>query len=187
VNLPVRVSDDDRQMFVDRLCRACGAGSLTLDEFEGRIDLVYQATDRSEMERIVADLPVEQDQSTQEGQRMATAPRRRWSVGLVGGTVHQGRWRIPARFTHVGLVGSARLDLGAASVSGPNTTITVFNLVGSTDVRVPSHINVEVEGFSLVGGRNVEAGNSARLESAPLVRLRVFSLIGGTRVRSSNG
>jgi hypothetical protein len=63
----------------------------------------------------------------------------------------------------------------------------VFNLVGGTDVRVPSHINVEVEGFSLVGGRSVDAGNSARLESAPLVRLRVFSLVGGTRVRSSNG
>lgn len=139
------------------------------------------------MERIVADLPVEPDRSTQEVQRVATEPARRWSVRLVGGTVHQGRWRIPARFTHVGLVGSALLDIGTASVSGPNTTISVFNLVGGTDVRVPSHINVEVEGFSLVGGRNVDAGNSERLEGAPLVRLRVFSLIGGTRVRSSNG
>ncbi len=41
MNLPIRVADGDRQPIVDRLCRACGNGLLTLDEFEERVGLAY--------------------------------------------------------------------------------------------------------------------------------------------------
>jgi len=44
---------------------------------------------------------------------------------------------------------------------------------------------VEVSGFSVLGGRNVEVDERAAGPNAPLLRVTSFSILGGLRVHSS--
>jgi hypothetical protein len=179
MNLPVRVADGDRQPIVDRLCRACGSGLLTLDEFEERVGLAYGVTDRAELDRLVADLPAEAQVAVP-----TPASARRWSISLLGSVAHRGRWLVPTRFLQIGLIGGTELDLGTASLASPDTTITVVTLVGGSDVRVPDHVNIEVSGFSVLGSKTIDR-REASAPGAPLVRLKVYSILGSTRVRST--
>src|SRR4051812_1819916 len=54
----VRVSDDDRQRVVALLSKHTGEGRLTLDEFEARVDEVWNAKKQSELQHTLRELPV---------------------------------------------------------------------------------------------------------------------------------
>jgi Domain of unknown function (DUF1707)/Cell wall-active antibiotics response 4TMS YvqF len=179
MNLPIQVTDDERQELVGRLCRACGQGLFTLDEFEQRVERAYNLASRTDFDSLAADLPAEQTVVP------ASVPGRSWSVSLLGGSSHRGRWTVAPRFVQLGLIGSSDLDLGVAALSSPNTTITVVSLIGSTTVRVPDHVSVQVSGFSVLGSKTVDPRDALNRPDAPTVHLRIFSLLGSARVRSS--
>lgn len=179
MNLPIQVTDAERQELVGRLCRACGQGLLTLDEFEQRVERAYNVASRTDFDGVAAGLPAEQTVAT------TSAPGRSWSVSLLGGSSHRGRWTVAPRFVQLGLIGSSDLDLGSAALSSPQTTITLVTLIGSSTVRVPDHVNVQVSGFSVLGSKTVDPRDALHRPDAPTVHLRVFSLIGSARVRSS--
>ena len=80
------------------------------------------------------------------------------------------------------LIGETRFDLGQATVSGPDATITVVSLIGGTRIRVPEGIDVEVTGGSLLGSHSVNIDQRVTSASAPKVRIRGLSLIGDFRV-----
>ena len=52
----------------------------------------------------------------------------------MGGGTHAGRWRIAPRSTVVNLMGGADLDLTRATVEEMETEITVFSLMGGSDI-----------------------------------------------------
>ncbi|HEX2134240.1 MAG TPA: DUF1707 domain-containing protein [Actinophytocola sp.] len=56
-NYPVRASDAERERVATLVSDAAGEGRLTLAEAEERMNLIYAATYRYELERFVADLP----------------------------------------------------------------------------------------------------------------------------------
>jgi Domain of unknown function (DUF1707) len=53
----MRVSDAERQAVQDRLRLAQSVGQLDLDEFDERVQTVWAARTRGELERVTADLP----------------------------------------------------------------------------------------------------------------------------------
>lgn len=53
----LRVSDAEREHVVSLLQRAIGRGLIDLDEFTERTDLAYNATTRSQLNIVLADLP----------------------------------------------------------------------------------------------------------------------------------
>ena len=55
---PTRATDADRDRVVERLQSALGAGALTFDEIEERLDAVYRARTQADLAPLVADLPV---------------------------------------------------------------------------------------------------------------------------------
>jgi len=55
------------------------------------------------------------------------------------------------------------------------------SLIGGAKVVVGPEVRVEVGGFSLIGGRDVERVREVPA-NAPVVRISAWSLIGGTRV-----
>src|SRR3954471_12982900 len=101
------------------------------------------------------------------------------SVALIGGVRHSGTL---TRRTHVTLVGGMDIDLSAAEIPPEGVTITKVSLVGGVSLIVPADARVEVSGFVLVGGRDVERGNASG-PGAPVVRVRAFGLAGGVKVR----
>jgi hypothetical protein len=73
-------------------------------------------------------------------------------------------------------------DLTGADVPPGGAEITKVSLVGGASVVVPPDVRVEVSGFSLVGGRDVERVREVPAD-APVLRIRAFGLTGGVRVR----
>lgn len=172
----IRASDAERDAALGVLREAVAEGRLTLEELGERTGAALAARTRPELELVTADLPAVP----------AAPPGRgtRWLVGLLGGDDRAGRWRIAPRCTVVNVMGGCDLDLREAIVEAPETVITVWSLMGGSDVIVPEGVAVEMGGFALLGGNDLKVGGPPPPEGAPVVRVRAFSLLGGTDVRS---
>lgn len=173
----VLASDVEREQVAARLGRAVGEGRLTLTEFSDRVGQAHAARTRADLEPLTADLP-------------ATAPapsggpaKTSWMVSPVGGTRRSGRWRVPAKSVAVTLIGGASLDLSDAEFAAPEVVFTVWSAIGGVSVTVPPGVRVEVEGFSVLGGRVVNL--PAPGPNAPTLRIRLYSVVGGVSVSSA--
>ncbi|RKS80272.1 hypothetical protein CLV35_0698 [Motilibacter peucedani] len=105
-------------------------------------------------------------------------------LALLGGLRRSGTWEVPPRLQVFAAVGGADLDLTQATLP-PVTEITKISLVGGLRVRVPAHVRVEVEGFSLVGPRPSSPVGPAAGPDVPVVRLRAYGAFGGVAVVTS--
>ncbi len=106
----------------------------------------------------------------------------RVAVPLIGGLRRSGAIALRPSTTLVTLIGGANLDLTEARIPASGSTFTKVSLIGGVSVVVPPGVRVEVGGFSLIGGRNVE--QPADLPpTAPVLRIRAWGVIGGVRVR----
>lgn len=110
------------------------------------------------------------------------ARRRRWVVGILGGTDQKGRWRLERRTWVICVLGGAKLDLGQAEPDAPESVITVLALFGGADITAPPGVPVELTGFSFLGGKSDERPRGPALPGCPLVRVRVFCALGGVKV-----
>ncbi len=181
----IRASDDERARVVDQLNGACGDGRLTLAEFDERLEKAMKAVTRGDLAAITNDLPGD-ERSNPLGpltQDASVAGRdRQLSFHVVGGLRARGRWRIPRELVHISILGRTRLDLSEAELTAPTVTLTLFSVVGGVRVRVPESLALEVEGFSILGGRRISPRARAH-PGSPVVRIRAFSILGGVRVR----
>ncbi len=169
-------SDDDCQAVVARLTEHTGAGHLTLGEFDDRARRVYLAASTADLAAVTADLPA---------LRAPVGPRRRarrWVVSLLGGATVSGRWRLRGHLTSVSVLGGSDIDLRQVEIDDADVTITSICLMGGDDIYVPDGVDVEVSGFSLLGGSDQHGSSAFGHRGAPLVRIRVFCLMGGTDV-----
>lgn len=174
----IRASDAEREAVVARLRTAAGEGRLALDELAERLDRAFAAVTRSDLEPLTRDLP-EQDPDAR-----PSAKSRRWVVGIMGGGTQKGRWRIAPQCTVLNVMGGADLDLTGAIVSGPETEIRVFSLMGGSDIVVPDGVHVEMSGFALMGANDLRLEDRpAPPPGAPVVRVRAWSVMGGTDVK----
>jgi hypothetical protein len=102
-------------------------------------------------------------------------------VSPMGGLRRTGPIALRPSTTIVTLVGGVDLDLTEASVPPAGARLTKVSLVGGTSLVVGAGVRVEIGGFSLIGGRKVEAADVPA--DAPVLRVRNWSVIGGVRVR----
>jgi ketosteroid isomerase-like protein len=172
-----RASDAEREATATRLRTAAGEGRLTLDELADRLEAAFGAVTRAELEPLTADLP-------EQAPPVPAMKARRWIVGIMGGATYRGRWRIAERCTVVNIMGGADVDLTRAIVEGAETEITVFSLMGGSDIVVPDGVHVELTGFAVMGGNDLRLEDAAPpAPGAPAVRVRAYSLMGGTDVK----
>lgn len=81
--------------------------------------------------------------------------------------------------TLVTFLGSTRVD--ATMTSGPDPSIKVVAIFGSTTIRVPIGSRIQLEGFTLVGSRSLEV----RSGEGPEIAVRSYSLLGSVSVTDS--
>jgi hypothetical protein len=108
-----------------------------------------------------------------------------WYVNLLGGTKMRGPWRMPTDMVVISPLGGANLDFDQAELpAGATPILTKVSLIGGVSLRVPPEIEVQVEGFRLLGGVRIEpgAGPSGATPSGTVLRVREYSLIGGVHV-----
>jgi class 3 adenylate cyclase len=181
--LAMRVADADRDRTVALLREHVVAGRLTLDEFSDRAGRALGATTRGELEAVMSDLP-EVSVPTATGTVVTPRARRRWHIAVMSGHDTKGRWRIGDKTNAVAIMGGCDLDLRSAEIEGPEVVITAFAFWGGINVIVPEGFDVELVGFSFMGGRSLKLRDVPIIPGSPRIVVRGFAVMGGIDVKS---
>lgn len=190
-DLPLRISDAERNKAVAFLRHHCGEGRLTLDEFSDRVGLVFEAMTAADLEAVTRDLPAIPMPRVEAVEPLATSTgvRRRgvsrFTFACMGGGQRRGRWRLEGHHLVVVFMGGSQLDLRGAEIVGDEVTITIVAFMGGAQVIVPEGVAVELSGAAFMGGKSTKVNeNVARIPGTPLVRVQAYPIMGGVAVRS---
>src|SRR5579875_535639 len=175
-------SDAEREATVAQLNDAGREGRLQLEEFSDRVDRALSARTRGELEALVQDIPRSSSTPAPPARSTANQGSTQWNVSPLGGLRRRGHWRVAGKITSIHLLGGMDLDLREAEFASPEVTLESFSLLGGVELIVPPGVNVEVSGFLLLGGQEIDDDELAN-PGAPTLHVRCFSLIGGVRVR----
>src|SRR5205807_100378 len=93
----------------------------------------------------------------------------RFAVTFKSSLCRAGGWRVPERFTTVVYKGDGVLDLRAAELTAPVTTISAVAYKSRIDILVPPGVRVETGGLGAPPG---PAGRSSGRWTVPLPSLR---------------
>jgi class 3 adenylate cyclase len=185
--LSERVADGDRDHTVTILREHVVDGRLTLDEFSERVGRALEAKTRGDLEAVMADLPAPAPPSAtvpEEAPPEAPRKQRRWHIAVLSGHSTKGRWRISGKTNAVAVMGGCDLDLRRAEIAGPEVSITAFTLMGGIQIVVPEGFEVDLRGFSFMGGRDLKLRDVPRVPGSPTIVVRAFAIMGGIEVKS---
>ena len=178
----VRASDSERDAAASRLQAAFAEGRLDDTEFDERMRAALTARTRTDLARLTTDLPAEAlaPLPVPAGQQPG-----RFAVTFKSSLRRAGRWRVPERLTTVVYKGEGLLDLRAAELTAPVTTISAVAYKSRIDILVPPGVRVEAGGLSVsTGGAEPEAPLSG---NAPVVHVRGYSYKGTVEVAGRPG
>jgi hypothetical protein len=181
----IRVGDRDRDAVAHRLQDAFAEGRLDDDEFDQRMRAALTARVSTDLDVLTTDLPAA---SAARPAAVATAagagPKPgRLAIAYKSSIRRGGRWRVPVRFHCVIYKGTGRLDLRAAELAGPATTMVVTAYKSHVDVLVPPGIRVELDGFGVSKGWSAEEDLERLLPAdAPVVHVRGIAYKGTIEV-----
>jgi Domain of unknown function (DUF1707)/Cell wall-active antibiotics response 4TMS YvqF len=182
----LRVSDAERDVTLKVLNEHAAVGRLTLDELEERAGKAIAAKTRGELAALTTDLPQEGAGGVPAVQRPAAVAGERkpvrWMVAIMGGGHRRGRFRAVGSINAIGIMGGDEIDLREAEMEGGELTLNIFSLMGGANVYVPDSIEVELGGFSLMGGNEVKGSERLPRSGAPVVHIRGFALMGGATI-----
>ena len=184
--LTERVADADRDRTVAQLREHVVDGRLTLDEFSERVGLALDARTRGDLDAVMVDLPEFRSTGQQLPEPTSTPVRkkRRWHVAVMSGHSTKGRWRISGKTNAVAVMGGCDMDLRRAEIEGPEVEITAVAFWGGINIIVPEGFDVELQGFSFMGGRELRLRDVPIVRGSPRIVVRGFSIMGGIIVKS---
>jgi uncharacterized protein DUF1707 len=174
----VRASDAEREQTVELLREHTVNGRLTLEEFAQRVEAVYGARTRAELEALTNDVPAG---SEAPAERTHRRPKRFTGVAF-GSVERKGRWRVPRSAGLVAVFGDVDIDLRTAEIEHRVVTITSLLLFANADFYVPTRVDVDFGGLAVFGHRREHGDDAAPMTDAPLIRIRVYSLFGTSDV-----
>jgi hypothetical protein len=178
----IRASDRDRDGAAQRIQEAFADGRLDDEEFDDRMRAVLTARTTGDLDRLTADVPAP---AARGGTGVAGGSPGRWAVAYKNSIRRGGRWRVPERFQALVYKGSGWLDLRAAELTAPVTTVLALAYKSRIDILVPPGVRVEMEGFGVSKGWS-DAENLERLapRDAPVVQVRGIAYKGSVEVRT---
>ncbi len=169
----IRVSDRDRDAVAHRLQEAFAEGRLSDEEFDQRMRAALTARLSTDLEPLIQDLPATAERPATVAPVVAGRKPGRFAIAYKGSIRRGGRWRVPERFSTVVYKGSGRIDLRAAELAGPVTTIVAVAYKSHIDVLVPLGVRVDLEGFGISKSWSAEEELDSRLPpDAPVVHVR---------------
>ncbi len=184
MNPAIRASDRERDAATHRLQEAFAEGRLDDTEFDTRMRSALSARTRADLDGLLADLPQASPAASPPavaGTTPARAPGR-LSVAFKSSVRRSGRWRVPDRYTAVVYKGGGWLDLRAAELTSPVTTLAAVAYKSRITILVPPGIRVEAGGF----GADLDTDPAAVVPAdAPVLHVRGFTYKGTVEVRST--
>jgi hypothetical protein len=180
----IRASDQDRDAVAQRLQQAFAERRLDDDEFDERMRAALTARTGTDLDKLTADLPALAPGSTAPAADPARRPGR-WALAYKSSIRRGGRWRVPERFTSVVYKGGGLLDLRAADLTAPVTTVVAVAYKSRIDILVPPGVRVEMEGFGVSKGWSAEEDLDITLpHNAPTVHVRGIAYKGTIETRT---
>jgi hypothetical protein len=169
----LRVGDRDRDAVAHRLQDAFAEGRLDDEEFDQRMRAALTARLSSDLAVVVQDLPASAGSPAAVAPVVAGRKPGRFAVAYKSSVRRGGRWRVPERFSTLVYKGSGRLDLRAAELTGPVTTVLAVAYKSRIDVLVPLGVRIDLEGFGVSKGWSAEEELERLLPAdAPVVHVR---------------
>ena len=177
-----------RDRVIEILTEQFADDTLTLEEFERRLDLAHQAATEEALRALLppdAQTPVAQAGGSPPSRRVSadTVKERSLVLGFWGGSQRSGNW-VPARKNYVvAFQGAAVLDLREARFGPGVTEIVVFCTMGGVNIIVSPDLQVDFGGVGVCGGFDlVGRPRSVVDENAPVVKVRGVAFCGGAGV-----
>lgn len=172
----ILASDDDRARAEARLRAAVETGRLSLAELDPRLDEVFRARTRADLEAACRGLPEPGPRDALVVDRAPTS--RSLLVGMFGGFERKGDWVVPPRMTLWSMWGGGVLDLTEARFSSADTEIRAVSLWGGSKILFPDDVEVDVKGFGLFGVFDKAATRRIGKAGTPRVTVRGLALFG---------
>jgi hypothetical protein len=177
----LRVSDAERDQTLRILGEHASVGRLTLDELEERSSRALAAKTRGELATLTGDLPQEAAQDDRPAPTLATQPVR-WMVAIMSGSHRRGRFRAVGSINAISIMGGDEIDLREAEIEGGELTLNLVAIMGGANIYVPDTVELDVGGFSLMGGNTEIGADRPPRPGAPVIRLRAWNLMGGATI-----
>jgi hypothetical protein len=168
----LRASNTERDAAAGQLQDAFAEGRLDDTEFDERMRAALTATTHGELDAVVADLPATPGAPGARPTPVAGVAPGRLAVAYKGTVRRAGRWRVPERYTTVVYKGGGLLDLRAAELLGPVTTIRAVAYKSRITVLVPPGVRVEMTGFGINQGPEDLDGGVALAPDSPVLHIR---------------
>jgi Domain of unknown function (DUF1707) len=179
----LRASDQDRDETVQRLQVAFAEGRLTDGEFDDRMRTALAARTHADLDELMTDLP-DAAVAPRPAASVAAPKPGRQAIAYKNSIRLSGRWRVPAKFRAIVYKGSGVLDLRAAELVAPVTTIRAIAYKSNIEILVPPGIRVEVNG---IGATRDEDWAGDLAPDAPVVHIHAFAYKGLVETRSRSG
>jgi hypothetical protein len=180
----IRASDRERDAATHRLQEAFAEGRLDDAEFDTRMRSALSARTRADLDGLLADLPAGSPGAGQPAVAGSSPGRGpgKLAVAFKSSVRRAGRWRVPERYTTVVYKGGGWLDLRAAELTAPVTTLLAVAYKSRITILVPPGVRVEAGGF----GADTDTDPGAVLPAdAPVLHVRGFTYKGTVEVRST--
>jgi Domain of unknown function (DUF1707)/Cell wall-active antibiotics response 4TMS YvqF len=174
----LRVSDAERDAVLRTLGDQAAVGRLTLDELEDRSGRALTAKTRGELATLTSDLPADGTASPAPSRKKPV----RWLVAIMGGSHRRGRFRAVGRINAVAIMGGDEIDLREAEIDGGELTFSLFALMGGANIYVPDSVDLEVGGFSFMGGHEEVGSGRPPRPGAPVIRIRIYNMMSGASI-----
>jgi hypothetical protein len=144
---------DARESVVELLQRRFTDDSLSLDEFERRAAVAYQAKTVAELDALVSDLaPAE---------TIVTVPENGRIITVLSNNERAGAMAVPRHLEIVSIFGNVEMDLTHATFGAGVTDLNVSAVFGNVEITVPSGVRVECEGSAFMGNFDCESTKPA--------------------------
>ena len=185
----LRVSDAEREVTLKVLNEHAAVGRLTLDELEERASKALAAKTRGDLAVLTRDLPADPAAPAVSGQSVGQAVAQpgvrkpvRWMVSIMSGQHRRGRFRAVGSINALAFMGGDDIDLREAEIEGGELTLNLISVMGGANVYIPDSIELELGGFSIMGGNEVRGNPRSPRPGAPVVRVHGFALMGGATI-----
>jgi hypothetical protein len=167
----LRASNAERDAVAGRLQDAFAEGRLDDDEFDQRMRAALTAKTHAELDTVLTGLPAVAGTAGARPAPVAGVTPGRLAIAYKGTVRRAGRWRVPERYTTVVYKGSGLLDLRAAELQSPVTTIRAVAYKSQLTVLVPPGMRVEMTGFGINQGPEEDQG-LVLAPDAPVLHIR---------------
>jgi hypothetical protein len=100
----------------------------------------------------------------------------------MGGSRRRGRFRAASVVNGLAIMGGDEIDLRDAEIDSDGLTMNLYAIMGGSTIYLPDTVDVEISGFSIMGGNEERGSNPRPRPGAPLVRINSYCLMGGNSI-----